>query len=349
MNKTVKHILEFLAILVLTAVVALSSPFNPWIANAFTAVQEEILDIAYSVREGYLAYVELDGHYGPVVYEFFGLGYLLTDTHIVHFIMESVINFISILFLYKTAKLYTSNLFAWFAAGTIAIFSWGALTHAGAEEILFFIMSLSSYHIARQLKDGFLSHHAYLLAIDLGLVFFLQPGYILFWAAAILFFAIKFRIDGVQGKEYRSFCFSTLEGLFTVAVPMGIYLWYFKNAQAFLSQVVVYNFKNIGTFAEGIKIVCGTPWIIFIAVLVFVIIAKVFTEEKFSDLGYWLGLTIVGFIVIALQGDNLDSYLEVSKVFYIVPLAGLFSLIDKPLGLKAEDRYGQNQTISDRN
>ena len=102
MNKTVKHILEFLAILVLTAVVALSSPFNPWIANAFTAVQEEILDIAYSVREGYLAYVELDGHYGPVVYEFFGLGYLLTDTHIVHFIMESVINFISILFLYKT-------------------------------------------------------------------------------------------------------------------------------------------------------------------------------------------------------------------------------------------------------
>ena len=338
MNKTVKHILEFLSILALTAVVALSSPFNPWVSNALTAIQEEILSIAYSVREGFLAYVELDGHYGPVVYEFFGLGYLPTESHIVHFIMESVLNFLSILFLYKTAKLYTSEIFAWISAGTISIFAWGSLTHAGAEEILFFVMSLTCYHIARQLKWGFLSHHTYLLAIDLGLVFFIQPGYCIFWIMIIIFFAIKFKVDGYEGKEYRSFWFSTIEGLITVAVPMGLYLWYFKNGSAFLTQVVSYNFKNIGTFAEGIKIVCGTPWIACIAVLVIVLIIKIFMNEKFADLIYWLAITLVALIVIALQGDNLDSYLEVSKVLYIVPLASLFSLIDKPLGLKPEGR-----------
>ena len=338
MNKTVKHIFEFISILVLTAVVAISSPLNPWMTNAFTAVQEEIYSIAHSVREGYLAYVELDGHYGPVVYEFFGLGYLPTETHIVQFIMECVLNFISILFLYKTAKLYTSNVFAWLSAGTIAIFAWGDLTHAGAEEILFFIMSLSCYHIARQLKSGFLSHHTYLLAIDLGIVFFLQPGYCIFWIIMVLFFAIKFKIDGVEGKEYRSFWFSTIEGLITVAVPMGLYLWYFKNGLAFHKQVVVYNFKNIGTFADGIRIVCGTPWIAFIAVLVLVIIVKLFTDDKFADLCFWLGVIIVALIVVALQGDNLESYGQVVKALYIVPIASLFSFIDKPLGLKPEDR-----------
>ena len=38
MNKKVKHILEFIAILALTAVVAVSSPLNPWVTNTFTAV-----------------------------------------------------------------------------------------------------------------------------------------------------------------------------------------------------------------------------------------------------------------------------------------------------------------------
>ena len=109
MNVKLKRCLEFFAVVIITFIVALSSPFNPIVYNAFTDLQTQILDIAHSVREGYLAYVELDGSYGPVVYEFYGLGYLLTETHIVHFIMEFVILFITVLFLYKTAKLYTSK------------------------------------------------------------------------------------------------------------------------------------------------------------------------------------------------------------------------------------------------
>ncbi len=338
MNKNLKRCLEFLAIVVITGIVAISSPFNPWIANAFTEVQEEILNIAYSVREGYLAYVELDGHYGPVVYEFFGLGYLPTDTHLVQFIMETALNFVSILFLYKTAKLYTSNIFAWVAAAAIAIFEWGALTHAGAEEILFFVMSLTCYHVARQLKSGMLSHHTYLLAIDLGLVLFLQPGYVIFWAILIIFFAIKFKVDGIDGKGYRTFWFSTIEGWITVAVPMGLYLWYFKNGAAFLQNVVSYNFNNIGSFGEGLKLVLATPWTIAIAVLVIAIIIKVVMNEKVSDLCIWLGIIICAIIVVALQGDNLDSFKVAVKALYIVPVASILSLLDKPLGLKIEER-----------
>ena len=338
MNKNLKRCLEFLAIVVITGIVAISSPFNPWIANAFTEVQEEILNIAYSVREGYLAYVELDGHYGPVVYEFFGLGYLPTDTHLVQFIMETALNFVSILFLYKTAKLYTSNIFAWVAAAAIAIFEWGALTHAGAEEILFFVMSLTCYHVARQLKSGMLSHHTYLLAIDMGLVLFLQPGYVFFWAILILFFAIKFKVDGIDGKGYRTFWFSTIEGWITVAVPMGLYLWYFKNGAAFLQNVVSYNMSNIGSFGEGLKLVLATPWTIAIAVLVIAIIIKVVMNENVADLCIWLGVVICAIIVVALQGENLDSFKVAVKALYIVPVASILSLLDKPLGLKIEER-----------
>lgn len=338
MNRALKRCLEFLALLIITFIIALSSPFNPWMSNVFTDIQNDILDIAYSVREGYLAYVELNGHYGPVVYEFFGLGFLPTDTHVVQFVMETAVVFISALFLYKTAKLYTSEIFAFVSTAIITIFAWGELTHAGAEELMFFIMSLSCYHIARQLKSGFLSHHTYLLAIDLGLVFFLQPGYMFIWIVLVVFFAIKFKVDRIDKKEYRTFWASVIEGLITVAIPMGLYLWYFKNASAFVTEVVSYNMNNIGNFADGLKLICGSPWFAFTIVLLVVLFIKLFKSEPMADLCCWLGVIVTAIIVVALQGDNYSSYLEVVKPLYIVPLASLFSLIDKPLGLKIEER-----------
>lgn len=339
MNTTIKRCIEFVAVAVITCVIALSSPLNPWMNNAFTAVQEDILDIAMSVRQGFLAYVELDGHYGPVVYEFFGLGFLPTETHLVQFIMETIVVFTSVTFLYKTAKLFTSPVFACIATAIITILEWGQLTHAGAEELVFFVMSLSCYHMARQLKSGFLSHHSYLLAIDLGLIFFLQPGYIFFWIVVILCFAVKFKVDGIEGKAYATFFRSTCEGLLTVAVPMGLYLWYFKNAGAFFTQVVSYNFHNIGDFAGDIKLLFGNIWIIALALLVVAIIVKAMQSESVTPLVSWLFITIVAIIVVALQGDNLPSYVEVVKPLYIVPLASIFSLCDKVLGLKIEERY----------
>ncbi len=337
MNLKLKRTLEFFAIVLVTVVVALSSPLNPWASNVFTDVQNDILSIAHSVKEGYLAYVELDGHYGPVVYEFYGLGYLLTETHIVQFVMETVVVFFTILYMYKTAKLYTSEIFAFITTALLSVFGWGALTHAGAEELMFFFLVLAGYHVSRQLKAGFLSHHTYLLAIELGLVFFLQTGYVWIWVGILLFFAVKFKVNGIENKAYRSFFFSILEGLATVAIPMGLYLWYFKNALAFIKQVVVYNMQNLGTLKEGLQIIVGSPWIAIVALFVVVIIVKALSDNTVVDLCCWLGIIVFAIVVIALQGENLPSYLQLSKALYVVPVASAFSFVDKLLGLKVED------------
>lgn len=338
MNKKLKGVLEFLGVLAVTVVIAMSSPLNPWVTNAFTQAQNEIFDIALQIRNGFLAYVEVDGHYGPVLYEFYGLGYLPTETHLLHFAMETVLIFIIVLFQYKTAKLFTSEIFAFISAAVLTIFGWGALTHAGAEELMFFFLTLSGYHIARQLKSGFLSYHTYLLAIDLGMVFFMQPGYVFIWVVMVLFFAVKFKIDGVKGKDYRQFWFSIFEGLLTVGVPMGLYLTHFRNAIEFWDKVVIYNMNNIGDFAGGLRVICGSPWVVLLPVLVVVIIIKVFTNEKIAPLCIWLCFMVLTFVVIALQGDNLDTFLQLSKAVYIVPIASVFSLIDPLLGLKIEER-----------
>ena len=337
MNLKLKRTLEFFAIVLVTVVVALSSPLNPWASNVFTDVQNDILSIAHSVKEGYLAYVELDGHYGPVVYEFYGLGYLLTETHIVQFVMETVVVFFTILYMYKTAKLYTSEIFAFITTALLSVFGWGALTHAGAEELMFFFLVLAGYHVSRQLKAGFLSHHTYLLAIELGMVFFLQTGYVWIWVGILLFFAVKFKVNGIENKAYRSFFFSILEGLATVAIPMGLYLWYFKNASAFIKQVVVYNMQNLGTLKEGLQIIVGSPWIAIVALFVVVIIVKALSDNTVVDLCCWLGIIVFAIVIIALQGENLPSYLQLSKALYVVPVASAFSFVDKLLGLKVED------------
>ncbi|MBP3263554.1 hypothetical protein [Pseudobutyrivibrio sp.] len=337
MNLKLKRTLEFFAIVLVTVVVALSSPLNPWASNVFTDVQNDILSIAHSVKEGYLAYVELDGHYGPVVYEFYGLGYLLTETHIVQFVMETVLVFFTILYMYKTAKLYTSEIFAFITTALLSVFGWGAFTHAGAEELMFFLLVLAGYHVSSQLKAGFLSHHTYLLAIELGLVFFLQTGYVWIWVGILLFFAVKFKVNDIENKAYRSFFFSILEGLATVAIPMGLYLWYFKNASAFIKQVVVYNMQNLGTLKEGLQIIVGSPWIAIVALFVVVIIVKALSDNTVVDLCCWLGIIVFAIVVIALQGENLPSYLQLSKALYVVPVASAFSFVDKLLGLKVED------------
>ena len=341
MNKKLKITLELLAVLAITIIIGLSSPFNPWITGAedtLTQVQQEILDIAHSVRDGYLAYVELDGHYGPVLYEFYGLGYLLTETHIVHFIMEFVVIYFTVLYVYKTCKLYTSEILALISTIIVTVFSWGALTHAGAEELLFFLLTLTCYHVARQLKYGFLSYHTYLLAIDFGLVFFLQPGYSLIWIVLFIFFAIKIKVDGLEGKEYRSYYISLLEGIVTVTIPMCLYLWYFKNASAFVDKVIVYNLTNLGHFASGISIVAFTPWILLVAALVIVIIIKAISNNQIIDLCCWLGFIAVTIIILAIQADKSVTMVELSKALYAVPVAAAFSLMDKLLGLTPEER-----------
>ena len=73
-------------------------------------------------------------------------------------------------------------------------------------------------------------------------------------------------------------------------------------------------------------------------IFVVVMIVKTLMGKGIVDLCYWLGIIIIGIIVIALQGENLDSYLQLSKALYIVPLASAFSLLDKLLGLKTEER-----------
>lgn len=338
MNKKLKSFLEVLAVLVITFIVALTSVFNPWMNNAMTPAQEDILNIAHSVREGFLAYTDLGGNYGPVIYEFYGLGYLLTDTHIVHFIMELVMVFFATLYMYKTAKLYTSEIFAMASAAILVIFGLGDLSSAGAEEIMFLFCTLTAYHVTRQLKYGFLSYHTYLLAIDTGIMFFIQPGYTILWFVIILFFAIMFMVIDLENNEYKAFWMSLLEGFVTVGVPMALYLWYFRNGSDFLKQVVAYNFKNIGGLAEGLKIIIATPWSILILVLLLVIIIKTIKGDSIMDLCCWLGLIAVAIFVIAIQGDVSVHSIELLKAFYIVPLASAFSLVDKQLGLSAEER-----------
>ncbi len=342
MSKKIKISLEVIAIFVITCVILATSVFNPWAASPMTDVQNEILDIAHSVREGFLAYVELDGHYGPVVYEFYGLGYLLTEGHLVHFIMEFAMMFMTVMFNYKTAKLYTSRLFAMVSSAFLTILGWGAITHAGAEEIMFFILSLTCYHVAHQLKSGYVSYHSYLLAVDMGLVFFLQPGYVFIWVALIIMFAIKFKCDGIDSKAYKNYYLSLLEGLITVFIPMSLYLIYFKNAAAFIKQVVIYNFSIMGSFGEGIGIVINQPWFILAIILMIIIILKSYKRDNnITDLICWCGFIMVTLVVIALQGENLPSYAQLSKAVYIVPMANVFSFLDSYLGFNVEN-YSNN-------
>jgi hypothetical protein len=119
---------------------------------------------------------------------------------------------------------------------------------------------------------------------------------------------------------------------------MGLYLTYFKNATEFWDKVVIYNMENIGDLVGGLRIVCGSPWIALLPALIVVIIIRVFTGQRIMPLCFWACYMVLTLVVIAMQGDNLDTFLQLSKAVYIVPIASVFSLLDRVLGLKKEEK-----------
>ncbi|QFJ55877.1 hypothetical protein [Pseudobutyrivibrio xylanivorans] len=338
MDNRLKKFFEIFAVFSITFVVMVSSSFNIWTGGTFTMVQRSILDFAHSVRDGYSAYVELEGHYGPVIYELVGLGYLVKASNTAHYLIEFVIVFFSTYFMYKTAKLYTSIQFSIGITLILMVFGWGDLTHAGAEQLVFFFMVALGYHIARQLQRGFLSYHVYLMAIEMTLMFFLQPGYALIWVVMLAAFAVKFIRAGMEKAACKSFFLSIIEGIVTVTVPMALYFLYFQNATEFFEMVVLYNYSRLGSLLEGMKVIWNMPWIIIIPIFIIVTIVKLIQGEDVKGLFFWMDYMIVAFIVIALQGDNLASELVLTKALYVVPLASVFSLADKRLGFQTEER-----------
>ncbi len=333
MKEKLKRWLPIIVLIGITFLVECSSPLCMWKENIFTEYQDQMYSIAHQIRDGYLAYVEVDGHYGPVVYELLGLGYLLTDTHIVHFLTELVLIFITLLAFYNTAKLYTTEVFSILAAGLLGVLGWGDFTLAGPEEIIIPIFAVAGYHIASQLHDGYRGNHTYLLAVESGLIFFAQPGYIFIWAIMIVFFMIYYKITKLEKKQYRRFIASIFEGLITVAVPMCLYLLFFKNAKAFYENVVVYNFEAIGTLADGLFVIISTPWVG--ALIVFLVLGAVTLVKNGHAQDYvgWLIFSVVVVIVVSIQGGNYLSFRELTKVIYIVPLATVGMICDRFLGL----------------
>ena len=90
--------------------------------------------------------------------------------------------------------------------------------------------------------------------------------------------------------------------------------------------------QNLGTLNEGLKIIVGSPWIAIVALFIVVIIVKALTDNKIVELCSWLGIIVFAIVIIALQGENLPSYLQLAKALYVVPVASAFSLIDKFFG-----------------
>ena len=334
MNENTKKWLPVVAIAILSVIAACSSPICLWMdnSNTLTAIQGQMFDIAYQIRQGFLAYTEVDGHYGPVVYELIGLGYLPTTTHLVHAIEEMVLIFVSMLTLYHTARFYTSEVMSVVCAALVIMIGWNTFTTAGAEEIIFPLLALCGYHFIALLRNGYTAgHHIYLIAIELGLVFFAQPGYIFIWVFVLAFMAIHFKQQGLEKDQYKRLWASMFEGLITVAIPMLIYLWFFHNIGGFFKSVVGYNFSNMGTLGGGLSIVCGTPAIILLAVVIFGIFFNQIEAGTNAEFVAWLAFAVVVLFVVAFQGDNLASFQLLTRVIYIVPLAIIGSLLDKVL------------------
>ena len=339
--------LPVLCLMVLTGIVAAFSPLNPWGDSEFTKVQQTMLDSSQRVRDGYLAYVEIDSNSGPVLNEILALGILASShfktPYIINFIIEIVIIFASTLFVYKTIHLMASE---WTSVVmTAVLFLWYVrmFTVAGAEEYVFPLLAASTYTLVAQIKKGYMGYMTYDMAVCMALVFFLQSNYVIIWIGYIIILCASMKVKELPKDQWKRLWMSILEGIGTVTIPMAIYLWYFDNIKEFFDSVVLFRLEDIKNSAASHSInageMLGNSMIVLLAVYVVLMLYKGIKGKMESENQVWLVIMALILITTSFQSDHLESFQLLAKVIYIMPLAMVAECIDELINLNKKRKH----------
>ena len=348
-----------LVLICLTAVIALYSPLNPFSGQAITTDQAVFLTIAQGIQNGQLAYVDFFDHKGPLLYLLLSFGLSFGKSLVGNFVIEVIVIFCSVYFLYRIGALLTDSWSALIATVLIFLSDITLFTTSNSEEYIFPLLCMSMYLWLLQVKQGIQYSRVFYIGLCGMLVFFIKYNYCLIWAAMGIVLFLFMIVHRYSIKKIVKMCLSFGIGMFVAVIPFGIYLLVTGSFSAFMEAYVLYSLH----YAEAtgarerfscIRFLLNTPLCIFFIVCgiaVMVLSCYILISQKKEILGitrntlecmvgfYLLSAAIV--ITTASPGQSWYYYKQTTMIIYILPIAILLYLFWKLWSRKLMAGWGR--------
>lgn len=331
----------------------LNSPFylfNEW------CDPQIYFSIGKGIFNGKVPYKDLFDHKGPLIYFIYGIGYLVSNTSLLGiYLIQSCFWFLSILFAYRTAKLFLSDTSSFIIAllyTTILYSKSGA--GGSADEFIVPVITISFYYFLSYFNSNYQSPKGlYKIMLIQGFTFafafFVKFSVCVFWAPLIL--AICYRIYTEKKYKQIVFCFMYfMVGFIILAFP---FLLYFLLNNAFADFIFAYFTFNSMYASTGITIdvvlniavrfvkltsrfYIAFPLVLLgLAVLIF---TKKYIKEKEYKIGIFFSFVFLYLPIVNSRDHHLYAYI-VLYVFAIMGLVYIFGFLDKYLMKKKSNHY----------
>lgn len=302
------------------------------------------------IIDGRVPYRDLFEHKGPLIYFFHAFAALINrHSFIGIYLLEVVFFAVTLLFMFKTARLFTGERSAYVAAllaGAVCCTSFCFKSGDNAEEYCFAFLMISLYYLMRYFKSAdrdligvglngkMISLHTHLInyrviflnGILAGCVLwikFIQLGFWIAWMGLIFFVLF------LQKDYKRAFvsCFVFLGGMAVTALPWVIY---FGVNHAVSDWLTIYFYDNIVLYAKHVTVwekisslfnsfgkdFAQNPLAIFLILLglAFFGIMKKYFKSRFGRLSVTLTFLTL-YIMVYIGGVRYDYYMLIAIPF----------------------------------
>ena len=219
--------------------------------------QNVFFTLGRGLLEGRIPYRDLFEHKGPLIYFLHAFGALFSKTSFIGiFIVEVIFLAVTVFFMYKTARLFTTEKRSWFASiltTAIITVTYSFKLGDNAEELCWPFLVVTLYFMVKYFKDcrdGYrpMKYGTLLLCgIMAGCVLWLKFTLLGFWMGfmAIIFFYMLYSKD--YARAFIS-CLVFLGGMALTALPWIIY---FGIHGALGDMLTTYFYDNIFLYGTG--------------------------------------------------------------------------------------------------
>lgn len=311
-------------IAVMLGMMFFACPFSPFYRYCFEPDEVCYRIMAKGLLHGKVPYRDLFDHKGPLMYCIYAIGLLLTgESSIGLWILFSLVNALTFLMLYKTARLFFEPASAFLGILlTIAflfafknpIFSSGCKP----EHLVFCLLVLSEYLFLKRIKErktsspekAFSVRDMLILGLLCGGVFLLKLNYCIYY----LCFIGSFFVFQLARKNVEAFLRSMIPfvcGILLDSLPFLIFFGYHGAMDDLIDAYVVFNSQYIKTFGYQlfifqpafvgeIKIVIACFFIVILAAFLLAYSKARKDEQVRTQLVIYafLALIIIGFITL---------------------------------------------------
>ena len=272
---------EGIVLAAITALVAIYSPLNPLTGTGMTADQGVFFAVAKGLTEGKLAYVDYFDHKGPWLYIILALGLeinkliagSISATFIGNFLIELVTIFLSVLFMYKIARLFANRPISMLAVLVVFMCNIRLYTASNSEEYIFPLICISAYLFLKQLQEGIDNRYAFVMGACGMLTFFVKFNYCILWAVmGIVMFAVMVanyvksrraniisnagaRTHGCSIADIVKMCLAFAGGMLVVTIIFGVYLIATGSLKDFIDTYIIFSldYASMATFSKRIR------------------------------------------------------------------------------------------------